>query len=51
MILVIAMNNYYIHHDNENPDPEEMLDVFRDRQFYIGLPMGWGYDDEEKAEE
>ena len=50
MILVLAMNNYYLHHDTENPDPDEMLEVVRDKQFNIGLPMGWGYDEEEEDE-
>lgn len=51
MILVIAMNNYFVHHDSENPDPEEMLGVFRSKQFFVGLPMGWSWDDEEEEDE
>ncbi len=50
MILVLTMNNYYIHHDYENPSPEEMLDVFRGNKLNIGLPMGW-YDEDEMEDE
>ena len=51
MILVTAMNNYFIGHVAENPDPEEMLEVFRRKEFFVGLPMGWNWDDEEEEDE